>query len=97
MECERPWEAHSSDQWAGYRFCRCPYPRMPTTYPHERRPPWAIGPQISVEHAKSACLALMGQETGLAFDGDWLTRKLPAYRTPDPYRLLRNVPGIDLL
>jgi uncharacterized protein (UPF0248 family) len=36
----------------------------------------------------SICMALMEQRTGVAFQREWLTRRLPTYRIPDPYVFL---------
>lgn len=73
------------------------YPVLPESYPHEVRPTWATGPQVDVESAWQTCLALMEQQTGLAFKPRWLTEKRPTYRIPDPDAMLRDVEDARVL
>src|SRR6266498_2520611 len=45
------------------------YPIAPDPpQPDEVRPPWSIGPETEPRLARQTCLALMEQQTGLAFD-----------------------------
>lgn len=50
-------------------------------------PPWIKNLSVDVKKLRSTALALMEQQTGLAFDRDWLTEVRPTYRIPDPYRM----------
>lgn len=59
----------------------------------ELRPPWIEGRRIGLHHLRSTCLALVEEQTGLAFDRKWLDIKLPVYRAPAPRELLRDVDG----
>lgn len=65
--------------------------------PGDVRPAWAVGPEVDVELAWQACLALMEQQTGLSFDLGWLAERWPTYRIPDPHWLLRDVPSAEQL
>lgn len=60
-------------------------------------PAWAAG--AGLEHdgtdAGPICMALMEQQTGLAFQPEWLDLALPTYRIPDPHALFRDVPGAE--
>jgi hypothetical protein len=70
------------------------YPIAPEPpQPGEVRPPWAIGEAVDVALAWQACLVLMEQQTGLAFEQAWLTGTLPTYRIPDVDALLKGVQG----
>jgi hypothetical protein len=70
------------------------YPIAPEPpQPGEIRPTWAMGQEIEPESAWRACLALMEQQTGLAFDPQWLNEPLPTYRIPDPDVMLSDVEG----
>ena len=71
------------------------YPFAPEPESNEIRPDWAIGPELDVTLAKQACLALMEQQTGLAFDPFWLNDARPAYRIPDPHSMLKDVEGAE--
>jgi hypothetical protein len=57
----------------------------------EVRPAWAVGPETEPGAAWPTCLALMQQQTGLAFDQRWLSTPLPTYGIPDPDELLKDV------
>lgn len=63
--------------------------------PGDLRPDWATGPALDVELAWPACMALLEQQTGMAFDPSWLTEQRPTYRIPDAHWLLRDVEGTD--
>lgn len=56
-------------------------------------PGWVADDAFPLEHLKSACLAAMEQQTGVAFDQAWLTEPLPTYRIPDPDEMLKGVEG----
>lgn len=56
-------------------------------------PEWIKGLTIDAGHVRSTALALVEQQTGLAFDRSWLDTALPTYRIPDPDVMLRNVDG----
>ncbi len=62
-----------------------------TDPPTTIRPPWARGPRTTPGLAFQVCLALMEQQTGLAFDRRWLERSLPTYWVPDPGLLFQDV------
>ena len=71
------------------------YPLAPQASPHERRPEWAIGPDVDVEVARQTCFALMEQQTGVAFDPYWLGERRPTFRIPDVHWMLRDVPNAE--
>lgn len=48
---------------------------------------------VEVGALRSTALALMEQQTGIAFERAWLDERRAAYRVPDPDELLRDVPG----
>lgn len=56
----------------------------------EPAPPWIKNLNIDLAKLRSTSLALMEQQTGLAFDRDWLTEVRPTYRISDPYRMLAD-------
>jgi hypothetical protein len=63
-------------------------------YAGEPAPAWITdGVSVDVDAMRSTALALMEQQTGLAFDRRWLDQVRPAYRVPDPDLLFRDVPG----
>jgi hypothetical protein len=45
-------------------------------------PGWVADHTFPLAHLKSACLAALEQQTGLAFDQDWLSEPLPTYGIP---------------
>lgn len=53
-------------------------------------PLWISNLDVDAAKLRSTSLALMEQQTGLAFDRDWLTEVRPTYRIPDPYRMLAD-------
>ncbi|MGQ0840853.1 DUF6461 domain-containing protein [Actinokineospora sp.] len=57
----------------------------------EVRPAWASETVFEVDHLRSTCLHVMEQQTGLAFDRNWLDRRLPLYRIPPPRVLLAGI------
>jgi hypothetical protein len=60
-------------------------------YVGEPAPPWLTGISIELDHLRATAMALMEQQTGLAFDREWLNEKRPTYRIPDPDVMLRDV------
>lgn len=56
----------------------------------EPAPPWIKDLSVDAKKLRSTALALMEQQTGLAFDRDWLTAARLTYRIPDPYRMLAD-------
>jgi hypothetical protein len=54
-------------------------------------PGWVGDNDFPLEHLRASCLAAMEQQTGLAFDRDWLDTKLPTYRIPDPDEMMKDV------
>ncbi|MCP2245725.1 DUF6461 domain-containing protein [Lentzea aerocolonigenes] len=61
--------------------------------PEDVMPEWAEGLELQPAELRAACLALVEQETGVAFEEEWLVKKLPTFRIPDPDELLRDVEG----
>ncbi|SDD22483.1 DUF6461 domain-containing protein [Actinokineospora iranica] len=61
----------------------------------EIHPDWIFGVDFQPGSARATCFALMEQETGLAFKPEWFEAKLPTYRIPDPYVLLKDVGDAD--
>ncbi|SDD70631.1 DUF6461 domain-containing protein [Actinokineospora iranica] len=59
-------------------------------------PDWLHGNDFDPEHYKSASLAAMEDQTGIAFDRAWLDENLPTYRIPDPDAMLSDVPNARL-
>lgn len=49
-------------------------------YPSDLLPGWAAGVDFATDAPGALCLALMEQQTGVAFEREWLTRALPTYR-----------------
>ncbi|MCG8917424.1 DUF6461 domain-containing protein [Actinokineospora sp. PR83] len=63
------------------------YPVAPSQEPGEIRPAWAIGPELETAVARQACLALMEQQTGVAFDPYWLGQQFPTYHISESHVL----------
>lgn len=59
-------------------------------------PDWLRGDDFNPEHYKSASLAAMEDQTGIAFDRAWLDEKVPTYRIPDPDMMLNDVENARL-
>lgn len=55
------------------------------------QPDWIETTPFDIDRPNASCLAAVEQRTGLAVEQDWLTRKLPTYRIPDPDVLLKDV------
>ncbi len=71
------------------------FPVAPAPRAGDRRPEWAIGPAVATDLTWQVCMALLERRTGVAVRREWLTRALPTYRVPDPYRLYRDVEGAE--
>ena len=71
------------------------YPLAPDVKPWERRPEWAIGPDVETGLVWQVCMALLEQQTGVEVRQEWLTEPWPTYRVPEPYWLYREVEGAD--
>jgi hypothetical protein len=71
------------------------YPRSPDEGQWERRPEWAIGPDVEANLAWQACMALLEQQTGVEIEQSWLSEPYPTFRIPEPYFLYRDVEGAD--
>lgn len=71
------------------------YPLAPDVQPGERRPAWAIGPEVELGLARQVCMAQLEQQTGVEVRPEWLAEPLPAYRIPEPHGLYRDVDGAD--
>jgi uncharacterized protein DUF6461 len=69
------------------------FPIEPEEQEWERRPEWAIGPEVDVELARQTCLAQLEQQTGVAVLESWLRGRHPTYPIPAPYEHYRDVPG----
>jgi hypothetical protein len=61
------------------------YPITPQPRGTDRRPEWAIGPDVDVENVWPTCLAQLEQQTGVVIEERWLHQPLPTFRIPDPY------------
>jgi hypothetical protein len=71
------------------------YPIEPEEQEWERRPEWAIGPEVDVGLARQTCLAQLEQQTGVEVRESWLREPHPTYPIPGPYGLYRDVPGAE--
>jgi hypothetical protein len=71
------------------------YPVAPDVKPWERRPEWAIGPEVEANRAWQVCMALLEHQTGVVVAPDWLTEPHPTYRIPEPHWLYRDLEGAD--
>jgi len=71
------------------------YPLAPVVGEWERRPGWAIGPDVEPDLAWQVCMALFEQQTKVEVRPEWLTERRPTYRIPEPYSLYRDVEGAD--
>jgi hypothetical protein len=71
------------------------YPLAPAGRPGERRPEWAIGPEVGSGVVWQACMALLEQETGIAVQRGWLGEPWPTFRIPEPYHLYGDIEGAD--
>jgi hypothetical protein len=71
------------------------YPLAPDVQPWERRPAWAIGPEVELGLARQVCLAQLERQTGVGVRPEWLAEPLPTYRIPEPYGLYADVIGAD--
>lgn len=61
--------------------------------PDDVVPPWAAGLRLQSGELRAACLAFVEQHADAAFEEEWLVKKLPTFRIPDPDELLRGVEG----
>lgn len=61
--------------------------------PDDVIPEWAEGLELQPDELRAACLALVQQHTGAAFEEEWLVMKLPTFPIPDPDELFRDVEG----
>lgn len=59
--------------------------------PDDIVPEWVAGLELRPDELRTACLALVEQQTDVAFVQEWLVKKLPTFRIPDPDELLRGV------
>lgn len=59
--------------------------------PFDKLPSWIDDVDLSDDNIDATCLALLEQQTGVAFDPAWLQRALPTYRIPDPDEMLKDV------
>ncbi|MFI7673305.1 hypothetical protein [Actinophytocola sp. NPDC049390] len=71
------------------------YPMAPDVQPGERRPDWAIGPQVALGLARQVCMAQLEQQTGVEVRKEWLVEPLPTFLMPEPYGLYTDVDGAD--
>ncbi|GGN19936.1 hypothetical protein GCM10011609_71350 [Lentzea pudingi] len=61
--------------------------------PDDVIPAWAQGLELQPGELRAACLALVERQTEVAFEEEWLVKRLPTFRIPDPDELLRGVEG----
>lgn len=59
--------------------------------PGEVRPSWLDEVHFEPGQLRTACLALVEQQTGIVFEQEWLVKKFPTFRIPDPDELLRGI------
>lgn len=71
------------------------YPLAPDVQPWERRPEWAIGPEVELGRTRQVCMAQLEQRTGVEINQSWLGEPYPTFRIPEPYFLYRDVEGAD--
>ncbi len=71
------------------------YPLAPDVQPWERRPEWAIGPEVELGLTRQVCMAQLEQQTGVEIRQEWLSEPLPTYRVPEPYDLYADIDGAD--
>lgn len=64
--------------------------------PADLIPEWISGLSLQTGHLRAASLALIEQQTGLAFDRRLLNTRLPTYRIPDPDVMLNDVENARL-
>ncbi|MGH3759887.1 DUF6461 domain-containing protein [Actinophytocola sp.] len=62
----------------------------------DKLPAWLDDADLSDDSLDATCLAILEQQTGLAFEPSWLTVPLPTYRIPDPDVLLKDVENARL-
>jgi hypothetical protein len=65
--------------------------RVEANDPGEVRPAWLHEMHFEPGQLRTACLALVERQSGLVFEQEWLVKKLPTFRIPDPDGLLRDV------
>jgi hypothetical protein len=61
--------------------------------PDDIVPEWAEELALQPAELRAACLALVAHQTGVAFEEEWLVKKLPTYCIPDVDELLKDVEG----
>lgn len=66
------------------------------TDPFDKLPAWLDHVDLSDDSLDATCLAVLEQQTGVAFDRRWLTAPLPTYRIPDPDVMLKDVKNARL-
>lgn len=71
------------------------YPLAPDEGQWERRPEWAIGPEVELGLTRQVCMAQLEQQTGVEVRQSWLSEPSPTFRVPEPYFLYRDVEGAD--
>lgn len=71
------------------------YPLAPDEQPWERRPEWAVGPEVEPGLTRQVCMTQLERQTGVAVEQSWLTEPCPTFRIPEPYWLYRDVEGAD--
>jgi hypothetical protein len=59
-----------------------PLDAAPPEQPGDRLPPWLNTVSFTADGLRSTMLVAMEQQTGLAFDRQWLSTPLPTYRIP---------------
>lgn len=57
----------------------------------ERYPTWLVPEDFATTQPKAGSLALLEQQTGIAFSPAWMNTRIHTYRIPDPDRLLAGV------
>lgn len=85
---------HAVDEAITARF-ESLFPIEPEPRGGDRRPDWAVGPEVEPQLAWQVSMAQLEQRTGVEVDPEWLRMPLPTYRIPDPYWLYRDLDGAD--
>lgn len=71
------------------------FPVEPEPRGGDRRPEWAIGPEVDTRLVRQTCMTQLERQTGVVIEREWLTEPLPTYCIPEPYWLYRDVGGAD--
>ncbi|WP_133906874.1 hypothetical protein [Actinophytocola oryzae] len=71
------------------------FPVEPRPRGGDRRPAWAIGPEVESAVTWQVCMAHLERQTGVEVEERWLHEPHPTYRVLEPHWLYRDVDGAD--